>query len=74
MRTGLTKTNMRGSLFKYNKKERESQPDYVGNCKIDDIDYVMSAWLNTEGEHKRISISFKKIDGECEPKDDSVLF
>lgn len=35
-----------GSLFKNEFKEKESQPDYKGNCVIEGVDYSVAAWVN----------------------------
>jgi hypothetical protein len=38
--------NMTGSLFKNDRKTNESQPDYKGKIKINDVEYWQSAWIN----------------------------
>ncbi len=37
----------RGALFKNEKKENESQPDYTGNINVKGTEQRISAWLNT---------------------------
>jgi len=37
---------MKGSLFKNEKKEQAKQPDYKGSCKINGEIYRISAWIN----------------------------
>ena len=54
-----TKDNS-GSLFKNARKEKDTQPDYQGECKIAGVEYYMSAWLKTsESGRKWMSFSFK---------------
>lgn len=35
-----------GVLFKNDRKERDSQPDYTGRITIDGTEYRLSAWIN----------------------------
>lgn len=36
-----------GSLFKNQRKEKETQPDYTGSAVINEKKYQISAWINT---------------------------
>lgn len=36
-----------GALFKNDKKETDSHPDYKGSAMIDGSDYWVSGWINT---------------------------
>lgn len=36
-----------GSLFKNDKKEKESHPDYKGTVMVAGVEYWLSAWLKT---------------------------
>ena len=36
-----------GALFKNDKKESDSHPDYKGSAMIDGSDYWFNAWINT---------------------------
>lgn len=38
-----------GLLFKNNRKEKDSHPDYTGNCMVNGKEMRMSAWIK-EGE------------------------
>lgn len=50
--------NLRGALFKNDKKSQENQPDYTGKINIDGKDYWLSAWLKTaESGRKYMSLS-----------------
>lgn len=57
-----------GSLFKNDRKEKESHPDYKGTAMIDGKMYWLSAWLKTGNNgSKFFSFAFK-------PKDDQRAF
>lgn len=49
-----------GSLFKNEKKEKDSHPDYTGNGMIDGREYWFSAWIKTaKNGSKFMSLAFK---------------
>lgn len=51
-----------GALFKNNRKETDTHPDYNGKCQINGVEYYMNAWLNTSKQGKQyLSFSFKEI-------------
>lgn len=52
-----------GSLFKNDRKEKDTHPDYRGSAMIDGVDMWISAWLK-EGKNgqKFMSLSFKPKD------------
>ena len=35
-----------GSLFRNKKKEREAQPDYTGQAKLDGVEYWIAGWIH----------------------------
>ncbi len=37
----------RGALFKNDRKEKETQPDYKGSLNVGGVDYWVSSWLAT---------------------------
>ena len=37
----------RGALFKNDRKEKETQPDYKGSLNVGGVDYWISSWLQT---------------------------
>lgn len=55
--------NLRGVLFKNDRKNSPNHPDYKGSAEIEGQQYWMSAWIK-EGKTgaKRMSISFKPKD------------
>lgn len=54
--------NMQGVLFK-KVKEKETSPDYGGECEIAGVKYWISSWLNTsQAGNKFLSLRFKVKD------------
>jgi hypothetical protein len=51
-----------GSLFKNEKKEKDTHPDYTGNGMIDGREYWFSAWIKTGKNGKFMSLAFKPKD------------
>jgi hypothetical protein len=61
-----TKDNS-GSLFKNNRKEKDTHPDYNGSARIEGHDYWISAWLKEDKNGgKYFSFAFKCKDGTAE--------
>ena len=50
--------NMRGVLFKNDRKEKETHPDYKGSCEINGEEMWMSAWLKNGKNGTFMSFSF----------------
>lgn len=50
--------NMRGVLFKNDRKENDKHPDYKGQCEIDGAEYWLSAWIKMGAKGKFMSLSF----------------
>lgn len=48
-----------GALFKNDRKEKETHPDYRGDCKIDGVDYWISAWVKEGKRGKFFSLSIQ---------------
>lgn len=54
----------RGALFKNDKKESDSHPDYKGSLNVGGTDYWLSAWLKTsKSGAKYMSLSVKAKEG-----------
>ena len=51
-----------GMLFKNHKKEKDSQPDYRGQVKIDGKQMKISAWIKEGKKGKFMSLSFMPIE------------
>lgn len=50
--------DMSGILFKNNRKEKDSHPDYTGTATIDGTEYWMSAWLKDGQKGRFMSFAF----------------
>ncbi len=49
----------RGSIWKNEKKETDSHPDFTGSLNVDGVDYWVSAWRRKEGAaEKAPALSF----------------
>ena len=57
--------NMRGVLFKNDRKETDRHPDYKGSCEVDGAEMWIAAWIKEGRNGKFMSLSFT-------PKDDAA--
>jgi uncharacterized protein (DUF736 family) len=58
-----------GSLFKNDRKEKETHPDYKGTAMVGGVEMWMSAWLKTASNgSKFMSFSFQPKDQQAAPK------
>jgi hypothetical protein len=63
--TDFDNTN-RGSIWKNEKKERDTHPDFTGSLNVDGVEYWVSAWKRKDGASpKAPALSFS-----IKPKDD----
>ena len=49
-----------GSIFKNNRKEKDSQPDYTGKALIDGKEKSVSMWIKEGKNGKFFSVSFQE--------------
>ena len=58
----------RGALFKNDKKESETHPDYKGSINVDGTEYWLSSWLNkSKAGATYMSLSVKPKNEDAEP-------
>jgi hypothetical protein len=73
-----------GVLFKNDRKEKDTHPDYTGKLDVGGVAYQIAAWIRTgksgknEGK-KFMSLQIKPDDGsgrgeKKEPQDDGIPF
>ncbi len=54
-----------GALFKNDKKQKETQPDYTGTITVDGVDYWLSAWVKeSKAGMKYFSLATTKKDSQ----------
>ena len=55
-----------GALFKNDRKEKDSHPDYKGSALVDGADYWISAWIKEGQKGKFMSLAFTAKDAQPE--------
>lgn len=51
-------------LFKNDRKDRETSPDYTGTLNVDGVEYFLNAWLKDGKNGKFFSGSIKRKDNQ----------
>lgn len=52
--------DMSGSLFKNDRKETDTHPDYKGSALLNGVDHWLDAWVNTDRNgNKYMALKFK---------------
>jgi hypothetical protein len=52
----------RGVLFKNDRKEKDTHPDYTGSGNVDGVDVYINGWKKESNGKNFISFSFKRKD------------
>jgi hypothetical protein len=53
-----------GSIFKNQKKEKDSHPNMTGSARIGGVEYWVSAWTNESEKGRWQSLSFQRKDSK----------
>jgi hypothetical protein len=68
------KRDLSGTLFKNDRKEKETHADYRGEIRIDGRDYWLSCWIKDGQKGKFFSLSAKLKDGTSARPDQAAEF
>lgn len=63
----MDKRDNSGVLFRNDRKEKETHPDYKGQATVDGVDMWVSAWVKEGAKGKFMSMSFQPKDEQAKP-------
>ena len=64
---------LNGSIFRNNYKEKDSQPDHKGDCKILGVDYWISAWVNEGKNGKYFKLRFEEKEAKYQTGESKII-
>lgn len=65
MAGGYDNTN-RGVLFKNNRKEKDTHPDFTGNANFNGVEVWLNGWRKEKDGNSYISLSLKEKEARAE--------
>lgn len=78
---GFENKDLTGALFKNEYKQKDSQPDVSGTCRIGGIDYKVAGWnKTTKGGVRMVSLAFTEksdvpvVNNAKVDLDDEIMF
>jgi len=60
--------NMRGILGRNDRREKDSHPEFKGQCEINGEEFWISAWVKESAKGKFFSLSFQPKEAKAAPK------